>query len=131
MKQKTSTLHIRLSPDDKKAIEDRMAKLGLTTPRKRSQYLRYRLLSEDLLPIPSDTTWQALIQAFADMVRIGSLLNQVAHHINRRYLEIVNLDGDSIELDGSRLHTILKNLEQGQHAIRREIIQIGERGRSR
>lgn len=126
---KTRILQIRMSEKDYTGIQEKMNELGLNTPRTRSRYLRYLLTAEEVLPIPSDRMFQGLMEAFADTVRIGGLLNQIAHHINREYIQIVNQDVDRIEVDVAKLYGVLKELEAAQQEVKRHIIGLN-RGRA-
>jgi hypothetical protein len=126
---KDKILQVRMSAKDYAKTFERMKKMGLTTPRTRCRYLRYLLTCEDLQPVASNDQWEALFGAFADTARIGGLLNQIAHHINRSYLDLLCVDSGTIQVDGQRLHALLKELEAGQHSIKDQIISLMEQGR--
>lgn len=123
MKQpaKTKVLNIRVSEEDYKAIQDKMKQLKLETPRKRNNFLRWLILNDEQTLVPNEANVNNLIQSFEEMLNVGGRLNQVSHQINRKYIEIVNLDKTSIQVDGGKILKILNNIETCQARIMQAI----------
>ena len=96
---RTATVIVHLSPDEKQAVQVAAATLQLTM----SDLARAMLLGFELPPQPRP---RIDIQTHGELGKLGSNLNQIAHHLNR----FMTTGGDSSETDLDQLRAEVRDL---------------------
>lgn len=67
---------------------------------------------------------ETLQHDFADTVRIGGLLNQIAYHLNHSYVELINNNIDEITLDAEQLKELCLDVQSQIQVLRTDILEL-------
>ena len=117
---KSKRIEFRLTPDEEKQLNILSQNENITP----SQYLRNIIRNQSGSLILSEDQLEDLKKNFANLTRVGSNINQIAYHLNRKALSSENREGIMLQQKEEDLKTHLNKTSEQITDLKQQIIKL-------